>query len=192
MTSAAPRLATYADLVALPDDVRAEVVGGAIVVAPSPSAEHQATLSLVATDLIGLFQRGRGGPGGWWIIPDVDVSFGPHDILRPDLVGWRRERMAQFPRDRPIAQRPDWVCEILSPSTAARDRGPKRDIYRAAGVPWYWLIDIANRTISVLRLTSEGFVDHQTAGDEGSASLAPFDAVALDLAAMFPPPLPLT
>jgi Uma2 family endonuclease len=172
---------------ALPDDVRAEVVAGAIVVAPSPSAEHQSTLSLVATDLIGLFQRGRGGPGGWWIIPDVDVAFGPHDILRPDLVGWRRDRMPEFPRERPITQRPDWICEILSPSTAARDRGPKRDVYRTAGVPWYWLIDIANRTISVLRLTTEGFVDHQTAGDEGSASLPPFDAVALDLAALFPP-----
>jgi Uma2 family endonuclease len=79
------------------------------------------------------------------------------------------------------------VCEILSPSTAVRDRGPKRDIYRTAGVPWYWLVDIANRTISVLRLTSEGFVEHQTAGDEGQAALAPFDAVELELIALFPP-----
>jgi Uma2 family endonuclease len=180
-------MASYADLVALPEGIRGEVIGGEVVVAPSPSPEHQSSLGLIAADLIGAFQRGRGGPGGWWILPDVDVSFGPHDVLRPDLVGWRRERVPEFPRERPIEHRPDWVCEILSPSTAARDRGQKRDIYRAAGVPWYWLIDTANRTISVLRLTSEGFVDDRTAGDEGTAALPPFDAVELELAALFPP-----
>jgi hypothetical protein len=73
-------------------------------------------------------------------------------VLRPDLVGWRRERVPDFPRERPIPHRPDWVCEILSPTTAARDRGPKRDVYRSAGVPRYWLLDVANRTITVLRL----------------------------------------
>lgn len=185
MTSVAPRLATYADLVALPDGVRGEIVGGEVLVAPSPSPEHQASLLLVSADLLGAFQRGRGGPGGWRILPDVDVSFGPHDVLRPDIAGWRRDNVPEFPRERPIDQRPDWVCEILSPSTAMRDRGPKRDVYRSAGVPWYWLIDLANRTISVLRLTSEGFVDHQTAGDEGTAALAPFDAIELELSALF-------
>jgi hypothetical protein len=73
MTSAAQRLATYEDLVALPDGVRGEVIAGSVVVTPSPSPEHQLSLGLVAADLIGAFQRGRGGPGGWWIVPDVDV-----------------------------------------------------------------------------------------------------------------------
>jgi Uma2 family endonuclease len=190
MTSSAQRLATYDDLAGLPEGVRAEVIGGEVIVIPSPTPEHQSSLGIVFADLVGAFQRGRGGPGGWWILPDVDVAFGPHDVLRPDLVGWRRERVPDFPRERPIPHRPDWVCEILSPTTAARDRGPKRDVYRSAGVPWYWLLDVANRTITVLRLTSEGFVDHQTAGDEGSAPLAPFEAVPLDLAAVFPPRSP--
>ena len=190
MTLAARHLATYDDLLALPEGMRGELIAGDVVLAPSPTPEHQSTLGLVFADLVGAFQRGRGGPGGWWILPDVDVAFGPHDVLRPDLVGWRRDRVRDFPRERPIPHRPDWVCEILSPSTAARDRGPKRDIYRTAGVPWYWLVDVANRTISVLRLTSEGFVDHQTAGDEGTATLAPFDAVPLELAALFSPRLP--
>jgi Uma2 family endonuclease len=187
MTAAAHRMATYADLAGLQDGVRGEVIAGEVVVAPSPSPEHQSSLSLIGADLINAFQRGRGGPGGWWILPDVDVSFGQHDILRPDLAGWRCERVPAFPRDRPVTHRPDWVCEILSPGTAVRDRGAKRDIYRAASVPWYWLVDIANRTISVLRWTGEGFVDHQTAGDEGTAALAPFDAVTLELPALFPP-----
>jgi Uma2 family endonuclease len=118
MTSAVRRLATYADLTALPEGVRGQVIAGEVLLAPSPSPEHQSSLALLAADLIVAFQRGRGGPGGWWILPDVDVSFGPHDIPRPDLVGWRRERLPEFPRERPIAQRPDWVCEVLSPSTA--------------------------------------------------------------------------
>lgn len=190
MTSPARRLATYDDLLVLPEGVRGEVIAGDVVVAPSPTPEHQASLGLIFADLAGPFQRGRGGPGGWWILPDVDVAFGPHDVLRPDLAGWRRERVPEFPRERPISARPDWVCEILSPATAARDRGQKRDVYRTSAVPWYWLIDVANRTITVLRLTSEGFVDHQTAGDEGSAGLPPFEAVPLDLAAVFPPRAP--
>jgi Uma2 family endonuclease len=187
VTSAARHLATYEDLRALPEGKRAQIVAGEVVFDPSPSPEHQATLGLVFADLASPFQRGRGGPGGWWILPDVDVAFGPHDVLRPDLSGWRRDHVPEFPRERPISQRPDWICEILSPSTAVRDRGAKRDIYRTAGVPWYWLVDIANRTLTVLRLTGEGYVDHQTAGADGEAALAPFDAVALDLSALFAP-----
>lgn len=187
MTASARRLATYAELCALPEGTRAQLIAGEIRVEPAPLPEHQASLLYLASDIMNAFQRGRGGPGGWWILPDVDVAFGAHDVLRPDVTGWRRERVGQLPVERPVASLPDWVCEILSPSTAALDRGKKRDVYCAAGVPWYWQVDIRNRTITVLRLTTEGYVDHQTAGDEGSANLAPFDVVALELAGLFPP-----
>ena len=121
MPAPARRLATYPDLLALPEDTRAEILGGELVVQPSPSPLHQTTIAELYAELRGPFQRGRGGPGGWWLIPDVDVEFGPHDVCRPDIAGWRRARVPVFPAERPILHRPDWLCEGLSPRTAVRD-----------------------------------------------------------------------
>lgn len=95
--------------------------------------------------------------------------------------------MPAFPAERPVAQRPDWLCEGLSPRTAIYDQRDKRAIYQAAGVPWYWLVDPYNRTLTVLRLVREGYLVAQVAGDSGSAALSPFDAVAIDLSSIFPP-----
>jgi Uma2 family endonuclease len=183
----ARRLATYADLLSLPEDARAEILNGEIVVAPSPTPAHQSTIAEIYAELRGPFQRSRGGPGGWWLIPDVDVEFAPHDVCRPDIAGWRKDRVPNFPLERPIRERPDWLCEGLSPRTALRDQSEKRSIYQGAGVPWYWLVDIANRTLTVLRLIPEGYVVETVVGDSGHAALPPFDAVEMDLASVFPP-----
>lgn len=120
------------------------------------------------------------------MIPDVDVEFGPHDVCRPDVSGWRN-RVPAFPADRPVRDRPDWVCEGLSPRTAIVDQGAKRALYERAGIPWYWLVDPLNRTISVLRLVREGYVVDRVAGDHGLARLPPFDAIEIDLESLFPP-----
>jgi Uma2 family endonuclease len=183
----AKRRATYDDLLALPDDTRAEIVGGEIVVSPSPTPIHQSVIGELYAELRAPFQRGRGGPGGWWIIQDVDVRFGPHDIFRPDIAVWRKYLVPVFPAERPIAYRPDWICEALSPRTAIVDQGTKRAVYAASGVPWYWLIEPTNRTLSVLRLSTEGYVVSAVVGDRGAARLPPFDAVELDLASIWPP-----
>lgn len=183
----AQRLATYADLAALPDGERGEVLNGELVLQPSPTPLHQSTMGEIYAELRNPFQRQRGGPGGWWLIQDVDVEFGRHDICRPDISGWRRDRVPQFPSERPVGHRPDWVCEGLSPRTALRDQGDKRAIYQRAEVPWYWLVDPSNRTITVLRLAADGYVVHQVAGDGGIAALQPFDAIELDLSFLFPP-----
>lgn len=185
--TAAPRLATWDDLALLPEKTHAEILGGRVVVSPSPSPAHQGAVAELLLEYGTRFQRGRGGPGGWWLLLDVDVSFGPHDVLRPDLIGLRRDRVPEFPRTRPLTERPDWVCEVLSPGTAARDQGAKLAVYGRAGVPWCWHVDPVHRTIAVLRLTPEGYVHHQSVGDEGRAALAPFDAVEVDLTSLFPP-----
>lgn len=138
-------------------------------------------------ELRGPFQRSRGGPGGWWLIPDVDVQFGPHDVLRPDISGWRRDGVPAFPAERPVTARPDWICEGLSPGTALTDQREKRAVYERARVPWYWLLDPTNRTLTVLRLGAEGYVIDRVAGDQGAARLPPFDAVEIDLGGIFPP-----
>ena len=183
----ARRLATYSDLLALPAGERAEILNGELVVQPSPTPVHQSTIAEIYAELRGPFQRGRGGPGGWWLIPDVDVELGPHDVCRPDISGWRRDRVPAFPAERPVRERPDWLCEGLSPRTAVRDQGDKRELYQRAGVPWYWLVDPQNRTLTVLRLVREGYVVERVVGDRASAALAPFDAVEIDLASIFPP-----
>ena len=187
MSAPARSLATYADLLTLPEETRGEIIAGEVIVQPSPTPAHQSTVGEIYAELRNPFQRGRGGPGGWWLIPDVDVEFGPHDICRPDVSGWQRDRVPTFPADRPVRQRPDWICEALSPRTAVRDQGDKRAIYQRAQVPWYWVVDPLNRTLSVLRLVEAGYVVDRVAGDQGMVALAPFDAVPIDLASIFPP-----
>ncbi len=183
----APRLAIYDDIAHLDEKVHAEIIGGEIVVTPSPTPSHRDVAGSIFAELRAPFRLGRGGPGGWWLIPDVDTWFGPHDIVRPDIGGWRRENVPVFPRDRPIKARPDWICEALSPGTAKYDHGAKRALYARAGVPWYWLVDPLNRAIQVLRLEGPSYVVHQAVGDSGLARLEPFDAVEIELDSLFPP-----
>jgi Uma2 family endonuclease len=187
VSAPAQRLATYADLLTRPDNDRAEIIGGEIVVQPSPMPAHQSTIGEIYAELRNPFQRGRNGPGGWWLIQDVDVEFGAHDVCRPDISGWRRDRVPVFPEERPVRHRPDWLCEGLSPRTAIRDQGDKRAIYQRAQVPWYWIVDPLNRTLSVLRLVSEGYIVECVVGDQGHAALPPFGAVPIDLGSIFPP-----
>lgn len=187
MSAPAKNLATYADLLALPDDVRAEVIAGEVIVQPSPTPSHQSTLGELYAELRNPFQRGRDGPGGWWLIQDVDVELGLHDIFRPDISGWRRENVPHFPSGRPVRERPDWICEGLAPSTALRDQGDKRATYQRARVPWYWLVDPANRTLTILHLVDAGHVVERVVGDQGVATLPPFEAATIDLSTIFPP-----
>jgi Uma2 family endonuclease len=186
MSIPARRLSNYEDLLGLPAEVRAELIGGELVVAPSPTPIHQDTVGGLHAELRQPFQRGRGGPGGWWPLLDVDISFGTHDVLRPDIAGWRRERVPALPLERPVRALPDWVCEVLSPSTAARDQGDKRATYQRSGIRWYWIVDPTNRLLSVYRLTGDGYVLETSVGDHGQAQLRPFEALELELAALFP------
>ena len=119
--------------------------------------------------------------------PDVDVTFGPHDVFRPDVSGWRKDKVAEFPSERPGTHRPDWICEGLSPGSAAFNQGEKRAVYERAEVPWYWLLDPQNRTLTVLRFSAEGYVMERVVGDTGLVRLPPFDSVEIELAEIFPP-----
>jgi Uma2 family endonuclease len=187
VSAPAKKLATYADLVALPEEARGEIIAGELVLEPSPTPTHQSAVGELYAELRNPFQRGRGGPGGWWLIQDVDVEFGTHDICRPDITGWRKESVPVFPAARPVRHRPDWICEALSPGTALRDQSDKRAIYQRGKVPWYWLLDPSNRTLTVLRLIEDGYVVERVAGDQGTAALPPFEGAAIDLSSIFPP-----
>ncbi len=182
------RLATYEDLLASPEGTRVELVAGTIVTAPAPLPRHSNPQGSLRRFVGGPFHDddGFGGPGGWWIFVEVDVRFGVHDVLRPDLAGWRRERLAT-PDVRPIDVVPDWVCEILSPSTAARDRVYKRRLYAQCGVASYWVVDPAARTLEAYTLRDGSWVDAGAFDDTAVARIAPFEAVELPVGRLFLP-----
>ena len=179
MTTVRP--ATYADIEALPEHVVGEILAGELVVSPRPAMPHAATASSVNFDVMGPFQRGRSGPGGWLFAIEPELHFG-RDVIVPDLAGWRRERLPAMPNAPFTTLAPDWVCEIASPSTARHDRTVKPRIYARAEVAYMWIIDPLARTLEVF--TRDG--DHWSfiaahAADE-KVRAVPFDAVELDLA----------
>jgi Uma2 family endonuclease len=181
--------ATYADLLVLGEDVRAEILGGAIEVGPAPLPRHSRAQRVLARQIGGPFDddHGVGGPGGWWIFIEVEVELSVHDVVRPDVCGWRRERLPDPWDDRPIRVAPDWVCEVLSPSNAANDRVKKRRLYAAHAVPYYWLVDPGTRTLEALHLRDGVWVELGSWGDGDVVRIAPFSEIELDVERLFPP-----
>jgi len=181
VVTAALRFATYDDLLALPEDVRAEVLRGALVVAPAPLPRHSNVQGALRRFVGGPFQDddGAGGPGGWWILLEVDVRLSRHDIVRPDLSGWRRERLV-VPWDlRPIDVVPDWVCEVTSPSNARHDRVTKAKLYLESGVAHLWLVDPETRVLEALVREGTRWVEAGRFSDGDVALYSPLAWVIL-------------
>jgi Uma2 family endonuclease len=182
--------ATYEALLALPEGARAELVDGSLEFAPSPTPEHGRAQRTLGSLIGGPFDDDddRGGHGGWWILLEVDVRLGTHDVVRPDLAGWRRERLPDPWGRLPVEVRPAWIGEIISPSNAAHDRVTKRRLYADSGVPHYWLVDPAARTLEALRLQDGVWIELGVWGDGDRARIDPFAAVELEVGRLFPPP----
>lgn len=190
MSTPASKLATFADLLALGEDVRAEVLGGVVETQPAPLPRHSKAQGSLRRFVGGPFDDddGVGGPGGWWILLEVDVELEAHEVVRPDLAGWRRERLPRPGDTRPITVRPDWVCEVLSPSTAGRDRVTKSALYSKHGVAHYWLVDPVARTLEALELRDGRWVVLSSLDDRSPpARIAPFDAIELEVGRLFLP-----
>jgi Uma2 family endonuclease len=186
----ASALATYDDLRALPEGALGEVVAGELHLSPSPRPRHSRTQRALGSFIGRPFDDddGHGGPGGWWILTEVDVRLSPHDIVRPDLAGWRRERLGGDPWDTlPIDVVPDWICEVLSPGNAAHDRVTKRRLYARHRVPHYWLVDPQTRTLEALRLDGDLWVETGSWGEGDIARVEPFEAIELDVSRLFVP-----
>jgi Uma2 family endonuclease len=176
--------ATYADLYDIPDHFVAEMFDGDLYASPRAGVPHARAASVLGIELGNAFDLGRNGPGGWLILDEPELHFGK-DVLVPDLAGWRRERMPQAPNDAFITLAPDWVCEVLSPSTEALDRGKKLRIYTREGVGHAWLLDPLRRTLEVLARDSRTW--SLLGSHEGAAKLraAPFDAIELELGGLW-------
>ena len=127
------RRATYEDLLRVPDIMVAEIVDGELVVSPRPATPHAFAATEMAADLLPAFHgtAARTGPGGWWILPEPELHLAD-DVLVPDLAAWRCERMPVVPNAPAIALAPDWLCEIVSPSSVRHDRIGKMRCYARA------------------------------------------------------------
>ena len=191
MAEPAKRNATYEDLLALPDDVRGEIINGSLYVHPSPAPPHGSSQFSLSVELGGPFQKGRGGPGGWWFMIQPELHLGPH-VAQPDIAGWRQERMPALPTTAWVDIAPDWVCEVLSPSTEGFDRGPKRRIYATYGVGHLWYLHPVVRYLEVSALREGSWVHIDTFDDGEEFRAPPFDAVAFRLADLWPIPPPCT
>lgn len=173
----------YERLLALPEHVTGEILNGELHAAPRPSGRHGIVERGLNFNLSGPYDFGRGGPGGWWIIPEPEVHFVRDTVVAvPDLAGWRRERMPSVPEDHRFEVVPDWVCEILSPSTAKKDRTLKLPIYARHGVAYAWLIDPAAQTLEGFELREGRWLLIATLKDDDPVAVPPFDAVEFSLA----------
>jgi Uma2 family endonuclease len=182
MAQPEPLRATYADIEALPPHVTGEIAYGVLHTMGRPTPQHSRAAGIVSFELGGPFDRGRGGPGGWVFLPEPELHLGPH-VLVPDIAGWRRERLPALPKTAWIETAPDWVCEILSPSTQRFDRTDKLAIYAAFAVGHCWYLDPLAKTLEVFALQGDKWLLTATFKDADPVAAPPFEVhtFALDV-----------
>ncbi len=178
-TSTARRF-TIDDLIAIPEEQRRhEIVDGQLVEKEAASGRHGRAQVRLAREL-GPFDRRPGGrePGGWWFATEVEILFAPEAVYKPDIAGWRRERLSEPPDEFPITVRPDWVCEILS-TNRRNDVIRKKRGYHRYGVPHYWIVDPAEGSLTVNRWATDGYLEVLVAERGELVRAEPFDAIEL-------------
>ena len=180
-----PPRATYQDVLDAPAHRVAEIVDGTLYIHPRPAMLQALAKSSLGSELTGPFGKGRDGPGGWWIVNEPELHLG-EDILVPDIAGWRRDRMPVYPDTAYINLAPNWVCEVLSPSTRKLDLHGKRPIYAREGVGHLWFVDPIDRTFEAFELHEGRWVLIASAKDDDPVSVRPFDAVTFSLADLWP------
>ncbi len=179
------RPARYEDLFDLPENMVGEILGGALHTHPRPAPKHARAYSVLGGNLGGSYDWGNDGPGGWWILDEPELHLG-NDILVPDLAGWRRENLPELPDTAWFETAPDWVCEILSPSTARVDRVIKMPIYARESVKHLWLVDPDLKTLEAFELNEEGhWTLMASLKDDDPVCLPPFDAIEFPLDALW-------
>ena len=180
MASPARKPARYEDLLKLPEDRIGEIVDGDLYASPRPAGRHASCAFTLSSEIGPPFQARRGGPGGWIFLFEPELHLAD-DKLVPDLAGWRRERLPVVPDVPALTVAPDWVCEILSPSTERLDRVRKLPAYARHGVGHAWLINPSTRTLEVYRREGTSWVLAATHADDAIVRAEPFDAIELDL-----------
>jgi Uma2 family endonuclease len=186
MSTSAKKLATVEDLFAIPEeDRRHELIEGTIEPKGAASGPHGATQRKLSAYVDPFDRRGGGDhPGGWWFATEVDIYFDAQNTFRPDIVGWRRDRVPQQPRETLVHVQPDWVCEILS-TNRRNDLVRKKRVYHRHQVPLYWILDPDEGTLTVYRWTPDAYLELLIAESGEVVHPEPFEALPLQVAALF-------
>lgn len=178
--------ATYEDVLNAPENKVAEILDGELFLSPRPAPRHALAAARVGR-ILGPFDDDPGGPGGWWILAEPELHLG-EGILVPDIAGWRRERLPAVPSEAFFTLAPDWVCEVLSPSTEKIDRGRKLQAYAAAGVVHAWLVNPIQRTLEVLFLKDGAWTIVGVCTGSDVVRIKPFEAIEIELARLWTEP----
>jgi Uma2 family endonuclease len=180
MSVTALKEACYEDLYSVPDNMIGEIIDSELFAMPRPSFRHSNIATVISGEIWNPFQRGKGGPGGWIILYEPEICFGKN-ILVPDLAGWKKERLPKPPEKNYTTIPPDWVCEVLSPSTVRIDRIKKMRIYAKGGVSYSWLIDPAAKTLEIFRLESGRWILLGVHGENDIVRAEPFHEIEIAL-----------
>ena len=184
MGNPAKKFATYDDLWGLPPHMQGQILNGELIAQPRPALKHALAASRLGGKLFNPFDSGDGGPGGWIILIEPELHL-LGDVIVPDLAGWKKSRLPQLPDTAYSELAPDWVCEVLSPSTANLDRKDKMRWYAQVEVNHLWLIDPANQTLEAYQRQEQQWLLLQTLIKDDAVSVAPFDAITFDLAVLW-------
>jgi Uma2 family endonuclease len=178
--------ATYEDLLRLPDNMVGELIGGELFASPRPTGPHTNASSALGFALGPTFQWGQGGPGGWWIFDEPELHLG-RNVLVPDLAGWRRERMPEYPKSHIFSIVPDWICEVTSPSSGRLDRLKKMPVYARGDVEYAWIVDPEQQTIEAFQRDGDRWTLLNTYGEDAIVRIEPFDAIEINLTLIWGP-----
>ena len=164
-----------------------ELIGGELIQKATPSGEHGDAQVGVVSAIAPAFRRkpGQGGPGGWWIATEVEVLLDTGDIVRPDVLGWRRETCPHKPTGTPVRIKPDWICEVLSATNPKDDTIKKLRLYHQVAITHYWIVDPREATLTVMRWSDDGYVTLLRAEREETVRAEPFHAIELSVAILF-------
>lgn len=176
--------ATYQDVLDAPGNMVAEIIYGQLSLQPRPSPKHSLASSALGAKIGGPFSFDEGGPGGWIILDEPELHLSEHVVV-PDLAGWRRERMSQLPETPYFTLAPDWVCEVLSPSTMRNDRIEKRQIYADASVAHLWHIDPVATTLEAFVLMDGNWTLTHVRSNDDTCDVPPFEAAPFVLSALW-------
>jgi Uma2 family endonuclease len=185
MTIAQKIPATYADIEALPPNMVGEILFGSLVTHPRPSPRHGVAAMSVGSLVTQRFQFGNGGPGEWIFIVEPELHFGPHVVV-PDIAGWRKERTSGIAEKAWIETSPDWLCEVLSPSTEKYDRSDKQRIYATYSVGHVWHVNPIAKLLEVYERQNKVWLQTHVFKDQETVSAPPFESLTFNLGLLWP------
>ncbi len=184
MADTAFRRASYQDILDLPEGMVGEFITAALYSHPRPGIAYARAAWKLPGKIGGPFDRDETGPGGWIVLAEPELHLG-EDIAGPDMAGWKRARYPVVANDACPFVAPDWVCEILSPSTAQKDRALKADLYAKQGVSWMWFLDPQLKTLEAYRNLNGQWLQLAVPKEGDEVKVEPFDTAPFKLDALW-------